>query len=177
MTGGLYPCTGCEVEVGDDVEALQCDLCSGWEHKQYIRECDRPSVQLYDALTSSPCKSILFVCSKCRCSGDVAHRLFQLENARDRANNNCQVAERLLRERQTLVDVLQVDKDALQKEVIRLQTLVNDLCRKLEAAQMIDESGSLPELLDMGDKEPLLKAASYEVHSKRVGNERTVNVK
>ena len=79
-------------------------------------------------------------------------RLFQLENARDHANDNNQAAERLLHERQKLVDVLQVDKGALQKEVIRLQTLVNNLHRKLEAAQMNDELGSLPELLDARTK-------------------------
>ena len=49
----LYPCTRCEVEVTDDVEALQCDLCSGWEHRGCIKECDRPSVELYAALTNT----------------------------------------------------------------------------------------------------------------------------
>ena len=114
-------CTRCEsVEVTNNAEALQCDLCSGWEHRICIRECDRPSVELYAALTTAPSKAILFVCSKCRRKGDVARRLFQLENASERANERSQAAERLLLERQALVETLQSDKGALQKEISRL---------------------------------------------------------
>lgn len=112
----MYPCTRCETEVTDDVEALQCDLCSGWEHRVCIRECNRPSVELYTAITNSHTKAVLFVCSKCRRKGDVARRLFQLENASERANDKCQAAERLLQERQTLVEMLLGDKGALQKD-------------------------------------------------------------
>ena len=100
-----YPCTRCEVEVTDDVEALQCDLCSGWEHRGCIRERDRPSVELYSAIMRSPSKAILFVCSKCRRKGDVARRLFQLESANERVNDRCQATERLLIERQALIEV------------------------------------------------------------------------
>ena len=101
----LDQCTRCEVEVGDDVEALQCDLCSGWEHRRCIRECNRPSDELYAALTKSHCKCTLFICSKCRRKGDVARRPFQLEKASERANEQFQAAERLLHERQVLVDM------------------------------------------------------------------------
>ena len=52
-------CTRCELEVTNNAEALQCDLCSGWEHRICIRECDRPSVELYAALTTAPSKAIL----------------------------------------------------------------------------------------------------------------------
>ena len=144
----LYPCTRCEVEVTDDVEALQCDLCSEWEHRGCIRECDRPSVELYSAIMRSPSKVILFVCSKCRRKGDVARRLFQLESASERANDRCQATERLLSERQALVEMLQVDKGALQKEISTLKGLIGELRRKVEVAQLIDESASLPPLLD-----------------------------
>ena len=140
----LYPCTRCEVEVTDDVEALQCDLCSEWEHRGCIRECDRPSVELYTAIMRSPSKAILFVCSKCRRKGDVARRLFQLESASERANNRCQATERLLIERQALVEMLQVDKGALQKEISTLKGIIDELRRKIEVAQLIDESASLP---------------------------------
>ena len=109
----------------DDVETLQCDLCSGWEHRSCIRRCDRPSVELYTAITNSQCKAVLFVCSKCRRKGDVAHRLFQLENASERANKKCQAAERLLQERQTLLEMLLVDKGVLQKEIIRMQCRID----------------------------------------------------
>ena len=134
----LYPCTRCEVEVTDDVEALQCDLCSEWEHRGCIRECDRPSVELYSAIMRSPSKAILFVCSKCRRKGDVARRPFQLESANDR----CQATERLLIERQALVEVLQVDKGALQKEISTLKGMIGELRRKVEVAQLIDESAT-----------------------------------
>ena len=151
-----YLCTRCEIEVTDEVEALLCDLCSGWEHRSCIRVCDRPSVELYAAITSSQSKAVLFVCSKCRrtSKGDVARRPFQLENASERANEKGQTAERLLQERQTLVDTLLVDKGALQQEIIRMHGIIDELRRRLEVAQVIDESASLPELLDVGREPP-----------------------
>ena len=57
------------------------------------------------SLSHTDCKYTLFICSKCRRKGDVARRLFQLENASERANEQFQAAERLLHERQVLVDM------------------------------------------------------------------------
>ena len=158
------------MEVTDDVKALQCDLCLGWEHRGCIRECDRPSQELYAALVSSQCKAILFVCAKCRRKGDVARRLFQLESESERASERCQSTELLLCERQTLVEMLQVDKGALQKEIIKLHSTVDELRRKVEVARLIDESASLPELLGFGAREPLPETAGDEVRSKQQTN-------
>ena len=90
----------------------------------------------------------MFVCSKCRRKGDVARRLFQLESASERANDRCQATECLLIERQALVEMLQVDKGALQKEINTLKGIIDELRRNIEVAQLIDESASLPPLLD-----------------------------
>ena len=159
-------CTRCEIEVTNDAEALQCDLCSEWEHRICIRECDRPSVELYAALTTGPCKAILFVCSQCRRKGDVARRLFQLKNASECANERSQAAERLLLERQVLVETLQVHKGAVQKEISRLLVSIDEWRRKAEARQFMDESASVPELLDVEKSESLLKGESDEACSK-----------
>jgi len=33
-------CIMCEVDVKEEDQALQCDLCEGWEHINCIRMCD-----------------------------------------------------------------------------------------------------------------------------------------
>ena len=123
-------------------------------------------------------KAVLFVCAKCRRKGDVARRLFQLENASECANEKCQAAERLLQERQTLLEMLLVDKGALQKEIIRMQCIIDELRRRVEVAQLIDESASLPKLLEVGVREPPLESGSDEVCNKHsVEAQRIVKVK
>ena len=57
-------CITCGVDVKDEDQALQCDLCEGWEHINCIRMCDRPSQACYDALTQTPCNLLLFTCSR-----------------------------------------------------------------------------------------------------------------
>ena len=110
----------------------------------------------------SPSKAILFVCSKCRHKGDVTRRLFQLESANERANDRCQATEHLLIERQALVEMLQVDKGALQKEIITLKGTIDELRQKVKVAQLIDESLSLPPLLDtQWDKESCEPCSKY----------------
>lgn len=77
-----------------------------------------------------------------------------------------------------LVETLQVDKGTLQKEIIKLQSTVDKLCLKVEVAQLIDECASLPELLEFGVRELLLKTAGDKVCSKQVTyKERTSRVK
>ena len=108
----------------------------------------------------------------------MARRHFQLESKSERTSKRCQSTEHLLCERQTLIEMLQVDKGVLQKEIIKLHSTVNELCQKVEVAQLIDESASLPELLEFGTTEPLLEAAGDEVCSKQLTNEaRTSRVK
>ena len=135
------------------------------------------SYTLYTAITSSQSKAVLFVCSKCRRKGDMARRPFQLENASKRANEKGQAAERLLQERQTLVDTLLVDKGVLQQEIIRMHGIIDELRRRLEVAQLIDKCASLPELLDVGREHPQ-ELESDEVCSKHNTEvERTVKIK
>ena len=50
--------------------------------------------------------------------------------------------------------MLLVDKGALQQEIIRMHGIIDELCRRLEVAQLIDESASLPELLDVRREPP-----------------------
>jgi len=71
-------CITCEVDVKNEDQALQCDLCEGWEHIR-LRLCDRPSQACYDALTQTPCKSLLFTCSWCKRKGTLARHLMHAE--------------------------------------------------------------------------------------------------
>ena len=81
-------------------------------------------------------------------------------------------------ERQALVETLQSNKGALQKEISRLLISVDEWRRRAEARQFMDESASIPELLDAEDSESLLKGESDKVCSKHSSEaEKTVGVK
>ena len=62
-------CITCKVEVKNEDQALQCDLCEGWEHIHCIKMCDIPSQACYEALMQTPCKALLFTCSWCKRKG------------------------------------------------------------------------------------------------------------
>ena len=50
-------------------EAMQCDLCESWEHVIYLRGLDKLDDVLYDALSISHNKALLYVCMKCLAKG------------------------------------------------------------------------------------------------------------
>lgn len=56
----------------------------------------------------------------------------------------------------------------LQKEVIRSQNAIKELCQKVEVTHFIDDSASLPELLEAGVNELALEMNSDDVHSKHI---------
>ena len=88
-------------------KAFQCDFCEDWEHLRCVREADRPSEEVYLALSSCPVKCILYCCSRCRSKGSINKHLVKLELESARANESRLASERLLDERQITVDSLQ----------------------------------------------------------------------
>ena len=72
-------CSSCKEEVTEDDKAMQCDLCESWEHMRCLRGPDKLDNALYDALTSSRTKALLYVCTSCGEKGSLSQRLFKLE--------------------------------------------------------------------------------------------------
>ena len=57
---------------------IECDYCEEWEHVKCVKECSRPSEQLYQALVRCrSIKSTQFVCSHCRKKGSVMKRMLE----------------------------------------------------------------------------------------------------
>ena len=70
-------CVTCHEEVSSEDRAIPCDLCESWEHVSYIRQSERPSEALYEAMVSCRSNSIVFVCTSCRMHGSIVKRLMQ----------------------------------------------------------------------------------------------------
>ena len=56
------PCKN-NVEVED--KAILCDLCEQWEHVACIKQSDRPSEALHEAMVSCRSKALLFSYQYC----------------------------------------------------------------------------------------------------------------
>ena len=76
----MDPCVTCKKEVESDHKAIECDLCEEWEHVVCVKEFDRPSEELYEALVRCRgSKAIQYVCSRCRKKGSVPKRFLEKE--------------------------------------------------------------------------------------------------
>ena len=54
-------CSTCGKTVEETQEALSCDLCSQWEHVRCVRQRERPSGALYQALVECNIKCIMYM--------------------------------------------------------------------------------------------------------------------
>ena len=114
MTASGSSCSTCGDKVKNDDKALLCELCEMWEHQCCVREEDRLTEDLYHSITMCSSKSIVYVCRACRNKGSLSKRLFKLELECACANEQRLASERLLEERQRLIDSLQEDKQRLR---------------------------------------------------------------
>ena len=74
----MDPCVTCKREVEPDHQAIECDYCEEWEHVECVKERDRPSEELYQALVRCrSIKTIQFVCSRCWKKGSVMKRMLE----------------------------------------------------------------------------------------------------
>ena len=77
-------CVSCKKDVAVEDKAILCDFCEEWEHVACVRQSDRPSEALYEAMVSCRTKALVFSCTACRKEGSIVKRLFkhELESAR-----------------------------------------------------------------------------------------------
>ena len=92
-----------------------------------VRQADRPSETLYDALIECHSSSLLYVCSCCRRQGPLPKRFLQLELERARASEERLAIARLLQERDAKIRELRerinelvAQQTALQGEMLTL---------------------------------------------------------
>ena len=91
-----------------------------WEHVPCIRQSERPSAGLYEAMVRCHSKAIVFVCTNCRRRGSIVKRLMQYEYESACAEDEWLASALLLEQRdQTIAD--------LQKEVEWLKVERDDM--------------------------------------------------
>ena len=125
----VSPCSTCHQEVEADDAALLCEVCEQWEHIECIRVCDRPSLELYTILSVSSSKALVFTCTACRRKGTLARQLAEAHITLSSMHTQLGIYERLLKERQRLVENLATEKDALQLENLSLHEQVEEARR------------------------------------------------
>ena len=80
-------CVSCKNNVGVEDKAILCDLCEQWEHVACMKQSDRPSEALYEAMVSCRSKELLFSCTACRKEGSIVKQLMKHELDRARAED------------------------------------------------------------------------------------------
>ena len=76
----MDPCVTCKKEVESDYQAMECDYCEQWEHVEWVKERDRPTEELYQALVRCRgSKVIQYVCSRCWKKGSVSRIMLEKE--------------------------------------------------------------------------------------------------
>ena len=128
-------CITCKNQVRDEEPALQCDLCEGWEHIHCVKMCDRPSQACYAALVETPCKSLLFTCSRCRRKGTLARRLMHAELTLDSAQVQKGLYEQLLADKSQEAERLRLENETMLLEKKCVEDRLNNLRSQLEEAQ------------------------------------------
>ena len=72
-------CVICKKTTNEEDQAMECDLCEGWEHVGCVRQSDRLSHELYEALIMCRSKALLYECTRFRKKGSVNKRLHEYE--------------------------------------------------------------------------------------------------
>ena len=68
-------CVSCKNNVGVEDKAILCDLCEQWEHVACMKQSDRPSEALYEAMVSCRSKALLFSCTACQKEESIVKQL------------------------------------------------------------------------------------------------------
>ena len=106
-------CSTCSVTVDSEAAAFQCDFCEEWEHLDCVRAPDRPSEQVYAAMSDCHVKCNMYCCSRCQSKGSITKHLIKLEFENARVNESRLASKRLLDERQRSLDGLRREHDEL----------------------------------------------------------------
>ena len=142
-------CTTCQEEIGDDQEAIQCDICERREHRLCIKACHRPTAEY--CVHHHPRQ--VFTCSHCRCKGTLTCRLQQSEAALESAHVQIKMYDRLLEDKQRQIDQVTVEYDVLQLEKKQLYALLEEARQELRQIRLQvpgDISPEKPRLTETG---------------------------
>ena len=108
-------------------KAILCDLCEEWEHVACIRQSDRPSEALYEAMVSCRTRALVFSCTVCRKEGSIVKRIMKHEYERARAEDERLASARALSDRDEQLYKLQeelrkvtVERDNLREQLLQL---------------------------------------------------------
>ena len=104
-----FQCSSCKKEVTEEDKAMQCDLCESWEHVSCLRGPDKLDDVLYDALTNSRSKALLYVYTRCRAKGSLSQCLFKLELENALLSDERLASVQLLHETTLVLKKLRVD--------------------------------------------------------------------
>ena len=126
-------------------KAILCDLYEEWEHVACIRQSDRPSEALYEAMVSCRTRALVFSCTVCRKEGSIVKRLIKHEYERAPAEDEWLASahalsdrdEQLYKLREELCKVT-AERDNLREQLLQLHSGAT------KQAQVVDKS-PLPE--------------------------------
>ena len=107
------PCVSCEKPTTADDEAMACDVCDNWEHVGCLRQCDKLSKELYEALKGCRTRALLYVCTHCRGRGSIIKRLHEYEVESARAQEQRLVSAQRFDELSEQIRELRGDKQVL----------------------------------------------------------------
>lgn len=141
----MDPCVTCKSEVEPEHKAMECDLCEEWEHLWCIKECDRPSEELYAVLMKCRgSKAIQYVCSRCRRKGSVTKRMLEKEleltrvaNDLARATDEQLASARQLESKNIELHELRAELDRLKGEKESLNERVRSLTKELQGRMKV----------------------------------------
>ena len=115
-----------------------CDICNWWEDVGCVRQADRPSEALYDALIECHTKSLMYVCSRRR-EGPVPKQLLKLELERVCADDEqlasvrqLEQSEATIRELCSEIKELVAKQAMLQGELLQLTKQLLEIKVKCE---------------------------------------------
>ena len=106
---------------------ILCDLCEQWEHVACMKQSDRPSEALYEAMVSCRSKALLFSCTACRKEGSIVKQLMKHELERAHAEDERLASDRAMGDLEKQLYQLREEigkvtdeRDKLHEQVARL---------------------------------------------------------
>lgn len=143
---------------------MECDICEGWEHVSCLRQCDKLSGELYEALQMCRSKALLYVCTHCRKKGSINKHLHTHEVDSARAHEQRLASAQAIEHLQELVSGLREDKRALCNKQEVLEAEVRELREQLANAMRVTPEVGIPTTR-------MVKEESSERHEEVSSNE------
>ena len=176
-------CVSCKNNVGVEDKAILCDLCEQWEHVACMKQSDRPSEALYEAMVSCRSKALLFSCTACRKEGSIVKRLMkhELECARAEYERLASARamgdlEKQLYQLREEIEKVTDERDRLREQVAQLTStptsvqVMGTVSQTKEATQVTQPSLVLPVVQDEQSSQLSDDEDSVELESNQDSN-------